>query len=523
MTPTMELTPTQKMLSVANLLPRLNLEVETKWRQALQIFRNDSGQTHGDIFTPTQIQVVDLIAKRRYARTQLMLPTQYGKSYCVADGVLLRASMHIEKWAIVAPTEDKARIIMDYIIDAIFDDPLIADKLEYNGTKETLKKERSKTRITFRGRGEIRVYSGNAANTKATRSALLGFGAPNIILDEAGQISDELYATVKRMVGGSEGTAAGTFLLEIGNPVLRNHFHRTWFGERYYKIYLNDEMALAEGRYTRDYLNEMKEEAGYDWMYACLFPEAYEVLANGYRRLITDNYIDNAYIDAMPALEYKLDGTGERQKNKWGFDVIDDDPQLGVDVSGSGTNETRLVVRMPRHNFSFVARVMKGNISDEDLEEVADACEDVIKELSIGDYRMAYDAGGVGYGLGAIMRRRGYLVKGIQFGETKDAISGKRKIPPTFLNHRAYMYWEARKWLRAEAGKLLRNAGFEELKLIYYRQNSTGKTQIEPKEEMIRRNADEGIKVQSPDTADGLVLTFVDTSAIVEEDDIYVD
>jgi hypothetical protein len=88
------------------------------------------------------------------------------------------------------------------------------------------------------------------------KSALLGFGAPNIILDEAGQISDELYSTVKRMVGGSEGTKAGTFLLEIGNPVYRNHFHRTWFGERYVKIYLNDEMALAEGRYTVDFLTK---------------------------------------------------------------------------------------------------------------------------------------------------------------------------------------------------------------------------------------------------------------------------
>jgi hypothetical protein len=37
----------------------------------------------------------------------------------------------------------------------------------------------------------------------------MGFGAPNIILDEAGQISDELYATVKRMVGGAEGTPDG--------------------------------------------------------------------------------------------------------------------------------------------------------------------------------------------------------------------------------------------------------------------------------------------------------------------------
>jgi hypothetical protein len=496
--------------------------VEQKWRQALQIFHNDYGQTHGDIFTPTQIQVVDLIAKRRFPRNQLILPTQYGKSYAVADGVLLRASTHKEKWAIVSTTEDKARIIMDYIIDAIFSDRLFSDKLEYNGTKEALKKERSKTRITFRGFGEIRVYSGNAGNTRATKSALMGFGAPNIILDEAGQIGDELYSTVKRMVGGSEGTAEGTFLLEIGNPVYRNHFHRTWFGERYKKIYLNDEMALAEGRYTREFLDEMKEEAGYDWMYRCIFPEANEILPSGYRRLIPDHYVDAAYVESMPSLKYKQDDNGNDLVNQWGHKVVDDDPRLGVDVSGSGGNETRLIVRLPLHGVSFVARVLKGNISDEDLEEVADACEDVIKEWNIEDYRTSIDAGGVGYGLPAILRRRGYLVRAVQFGSTKDE-RGERKIPATFANMRAYMAWELRKWLRSGEGKLVRNAGFEEIKLIYWKPNNTGKTQIEPKPDMIKRNAQEGKKVESPDTFDGLMLTFTDTSGIVEEDDIYVD
>jgi hypothetical protein len=85
------------------------------------------------------------------------------------------------------------------------------------------------------------------------------------------------------------------------------------------------------------------------------------------------------------------------------------------------------------------------------------------------------------------------------------------------------MAWEARKWLRADGGRLVRNAGFEEVKLIYYRTNNTGKTQIEPKADMIKRNAADGKKVESPDTFDAFILTFVDTSAIVDEDDIYVD
>lgn len=498
------------------------LPLETKWRKLLQIFRNEYNQGHGDILTTTQVQIIRIIATRQYPRVQLILPTQYGKSLCVADGVLLRASTKKEKWAIVAPTEEKARIIMDYIIDRIFDDVVFFGQLEYKASREKLKQERSKTHITFREGGEVRVYSGNAANTRQTKNALMGFGAPNIILDESGQINDELYATVKRMVGGAEGTKEGSFLLEIGNPVYRNHFHRTWFGDRYKKIYVNDEMALNEGRYTTEFLEEMQEEAGYDWMYRCLFPDAEDILPNGYRRLISDSYVDNAYLEAMPELTYKLADDGSPVLNKWGFKIIDDEPRLGVDVSGSGSNETRLIVRLPKHSIAFVARVLKGNISDEDLEEVADEVEDVIKEWSIGDYRTAIDAGGVGYGLPAIMRRRGYLVKAVQFGETKDE-QGRHKIPSTFLNQRAFMAWEARKWLRADGGKLLRDPGFEECKLIYYKTSNTGKTQMEPKLDMIKRNSAEGKKVESPDTFDGFILTFVNTSSIIEEDDIYVD
>lgn len=484
--------------------------MEAKWRKLLQIFHNEAGDTHGDIFTPTQIQIVDIIAKRRYPRTQLILPTQYGKSMSVADGILLRIATHKEKWAIVAPSEDKARIIMDYIIDRIFDDPLFSEQLEYHATKEKLKQERSKTRITFRDGGEVRVYSGNASNTRQVKNALMGFGAANVVLDEAGQLNDELYSTVKRMVGGSKDN----FILEIGNPVYRNHFHRTWFGERYKKIYVNVYMALAEGRYSQDFVEEMRDEAGFEWMYECLFPDASEVLPNGYRRLVSDQVIDDALTDDLPAWRYKKELNGDVAKNKWGFDIIDDKTMLGIDVAGTGINKTKFILRFPKHKFAMVI----GTSDSDDLDHIADLAEGYIRQWSIGDYRTVIDAGGVGHGLPAILHSRGYLVKPVLFGEKE---SGSFKIPKSFVNIRAYMYWEARNWLRKGEGKLYRDNGFLELKLINYRQNSSLRTQIEPKEDMIKRAAQEGVKLESPDTADAFVLTFVDTSSIVDDDDIY--
>lgn len=426
--------------------------------------------------------------------------------------MLLRVISHPEKWAIVAPSEEKARIIMDYIIDRIFDDPLFSEQLEYHSTKEKLKQERSKTRITFRDGGEVRVYSGNASNTRQVKSALLGFGAANVILDEAGQISDELYSTVKRMLGGSKDN----FLLEIGNPVYRNHFHRTWFGGRYVKIFRDVYMALAEGRYTQDFIAEMQEEAGFEWMYECKFPDASEVLANGYRRLISDLVVDDAMLDQLPEWKYKTDETGQILENKRGFKIIDDEMMLGIDVAGTGKNKCKFVIRAPKHNVAWVAATS----DSDDLDEVANIAETLIREWSVQDYRTVIDAGGVGHGLAPILKSRGYLVKPVLFGEKE---LGNFKVPKSFVNLRAWMYWEARTWLRKEGGRLLRDNGFLELKLLNYRQNSSLRTQIEPKEEMIKRSAQEGTKVESPDTADAFVLTFVDVSGIVDIDDIYVD
>jgi hypothetical protein len=253
----------------------------------------------------------------------------------------------------------------------------------------------------------------------------------------------------------------------------------------------------------------------------CLFPDAEELLPNGYRRLVSDLVIDDAFRDNLPHWEYKLNEDRSVVHNKWGHAVIDDTPMLGIDVAGGGANKTKLVIRMPKHNIAWVARTL----DTDDLDVIADEAEKLCREWTITDWRVVVDAGGLGHGLPTILRKRGILAKAVHFGEKDTKHNGVTifKVPQGFLNIRAWMYWECRKWLIKEQGTLLRDDGFLEMKLINYKQNSTLNTQIEPKAEMIKRMAADGQKVESPDTADALVLTFVDTSSIVEEDDIYVD
>jgi len=403
---------------------------------------------------------------------------------------LLRAATHDEKWAIVAPTEDKARIIMDYIIDHVFDHSWLIKKLDYNGTKEKLMQERSKTRITFRGAGEIRVYSANAGNTQQVKKALMGFGSPNVVLDESPQISDELYATVKRMLGGTKDN----FLLEIGNPFNRKHFFRMWLNKRYVRVFVDVYQALKEGRYTEDYVDEMKDEAFFDVLYECHFPED-EAAPDGYRRLISDTFIQNAIIPRDLPLGHKENGK------------LYDKPILGIDPNHGGSNFTVMVLRFPFSGFAKV--VLKKQYAEDKMDITGDIIADaekIIEEWDIEDWRIVVDAGGVGAGVADGLARKGYGVEKVLFGQ-------KPKKTIMYANAKAELFWRLRTWIRAENGKLVEDAGFLELKEINYKENTVSKVQMESKQELTKRG------VASPDTPDALALTFIDTRSDNDEDE----
>lgn len=464
----------------------LNPQQVRKLKQLLNLFRDPLDRGYGDLFTENQLLIVALIAGRVYPRTQLILPTQYGKSMAVALGLIIRVTSYKEKWAILAPSEDKARIIMDYFIEHVFDSIAFSERLEYYDTKEKLKQERSKQRLTFRGAGELRIFTANANNKQQVKKALMGFGSPNLICDESSLLDDDLYATAKRMVGGT----IDNFMLEIGNPFFRNHFWRTWNGDRYKKVFVDYNIALAEGRYSQDYIDEMRDEAFFDVLYECKFPNADDLLPGGYRRLASDENIDGAWVDCdQPIIE-------------------GDKPVLGIDVARGGKNKTIFTIRYIQSNWGKKVK----EIDADDLEYQADVAEDLIKQYNVPDYHTTIDDTGVGGGLTDILKHRGHLVQPIVLGSTSVS---ERPISGRYLNVRAQMHWEFRKWLRA-GGKIVRDPGFEEFRHLNYRETSLSKIQIEPKEELRKRN------IPSPDNSDAFILTFIDTAAIIDSDDIEI-
>jgi len=491
------------------------------------MFKKDNGEPFD--YTRTQLLIAGIIIGRVARRVQLILPTQYGKSEIVAQAVLERVATKPEKWLLVAPEQKKAEIIMGYIIKHIFDDSYFQRQLIFDETMEKLKQHKSKTHLTFRRGGEIMVLSADARNRQRTKDALMGFGAPNVILDESALIPDDLYATIKRMVGGHEQSEEGTFLLEIGNPFTRGHFLRTWRSELYEKIWVDYHQALSEGRYSQRFIDEMREEAFFDILYECLFPEQGEVRSDGYRRLVVDATLEGAYLEAQPEMQYRKREDGTIIMAKWDeegheheYQVVDDDPVLGVDVAAGGDNETVFTLRFPKHNFSMVLERNR----DDDLDNQADRVMDYRRKFHIGDYRIIIDDGGVGHGLGDILKNKhDILFKRMLAGESphkevtergQELSQEQKSDRRRFANNRAMVNWKARKALKS-AHKLVKDSGFDEGKEIYYKQTPTGKLQMEPKDKMKERG------VESPDTWDSFCLTFTPTNDVIDEDDIYVD
>lgn len=422
--------------------------------------------------TDGQADIFNTIFARTHNRVNIIASTQYGKSDTISMAVLLRTRVFNESFAIVAGSKDKAQIIMSRVLQHAFDHPFFFKELELDANMplDRLRRERSRDNITFMSGGSIKTFSADTKNPKALDSALTGFGSPNIIEDEASIINDPAQAMIMRMLGGHRDN----FLVKIGNPFRRNHFYRSSINSKYHQIKIDYHQALAEGRYSQSFIDEMRGEPFFNVLYECKFPDETEVLEGGYRRLLISEYIENAFIDYEPSIE------------------SDDVPILGVDVARGGRNLSVFVLRYPKSKFAMILE--KNN--DADLMNQVQRIIKYMDKYNIPPYRVCVDDVGVGAGVSDALRERGHNVTMVREG---GSANDKR-----YANKRAELYWQSGQWIR-DGGRLLRDESFLELREIRFRENSQSKLQIESKADMLKRG------VQSPDTADAYSLTFENT------------
>ena len=418
-------------------------------------------------WTSGQLEIIDTILFRSSQdgkkRIQIIAPTQWGKSIAVAAGIVIRASTFPEKWGIVAGTTEKARIIMEHVVMLALNTITIRQELDPETPMERLRMRRSADRLVFRRKGEIRVYSAEAKQVMETSKALMGFGAQNIVQDEAALIGDVLQATIMRMLGGYKDN----FLIKIGNPFNRGHFYRTWVNGLYHRIFIDYHRALYEGRYTKEFINEMSQEALFDILYECKFPAEGSIDLKGWMPLLTSTELERSLIE---------------QNDMFG------DKRLGVDVAGGGRNFSAMVIR--GYNLAKIA--YKQNQPDTMVftgEILVKAKDEKIKDRDI-----FIDLVGIGRGAHDRLKEQKGEIVGVGGAETSSENT-------RFANLRAEMYWRAREWV-LNGGKLLKDPDWNQLLNIKYKVDSSGRLKIMSKEEMLREGID------SPDIADAFVMTF---------------
>lgn len=406
--------------------------------------------------------------------------TQYGKSDTVSMAVLTRSATFPEKWAIVAPSQPKAKIIMGYVIKHLFENEYTLNrfKLREGESMDMVRRERSKNRLTFdignNQIGEIFILSAESRlkQSEDVGNSLMGFGAPNLVEDEAALISDESDAKAMRMVGGF--TSRGTdFVVKIGNPFQRNHFLQAEQDPSYYKIDVNYHRGVKEGRLTQKFIEEMRKKPYFRVLYENKFPESDDIDSKGWTQLIMEDEVEMCI-----AVDPEIKHVGERR--------------IGNDVARGGLNFTVWNLRSMNY-MEVLAKSRQDN-----LTEISGQTLFFMKDKLVTPENVFIDDVGVGGGAVDPLHYQQKNVRGVNVGMT--ALEAAR-----FVNIRAEAYWRFRDWLK-RGGKLCachREEWVSQLSKIKYKPDSKGRLRIQSKDEM------RAMGIDSPDVADAGMLTFV--------------
>lgn len=459
----------------------------------LHLFKIE-GRPADEVATEGQIQIFAAIVFQLATRQHIMVSTQYGKSLFVALACIVLSCLEAELCTILAPTDDKAGIIMRYYIQHLGDNVLFYEQLDKADKIDRLQMETTKERIVLRNKGGIFVISAQGGNSKKGVEAAMGEGSKTVILDEACLLPDEQEATVFRMIAGK---GAEAMYVKIGNPFYKDppnsHFFKSYRDPRYLKIDIGYEQALSEGRYTAEFIAEARTKPLFSILYENKFPGTKVMDGDGYLQLLTEATLDNAYVPA--GIEFPLIG----------------EKKLGIDVAYGGANLSSICVRGEN-----AAKIAWSGSTTDPMILITKAAEVAKTEGIPMDDRFVFPDKTGAVALCARMNelypagRDGHnnsfgVVVGGKPEEDDDAseyvLKKNGEKESIYLNIRAQITMRAQKWIH-QGNKLVGKPDFDEALVIRYKVQSDKKIKIKSKKEML----DDGI--ESPDKWDSFALTF---------------
>lgn len=228
--------------------------------------------------TDGQCDIMAGILKKSIKYLWISAPTRYGKSEIIAITLIILAVFYKLKVPIIAGSEDKARKIMDYILEHLADHPeLYQGLINLKGIRdiEKLKVHAAKDVLRWATGGWIFITSVDARTISKEGEGAVGEGGDVVILEEAGLIKKkEQFSKIVRMTEGQWGK-----LVMAGNCYEGSIFETAFKNPIYHKIRITLGQSMREGRVTvKELMGKKPQTTSKDWkrFYLVEFPKAGE-------------------------------------------------------------------------------------------------------------------------------------------------------------------------------------------------------------------------------------------------------
>lgn len=305
--------------------------------------------------------------------------------------------------------------------------------------------------------------------------AMAGVHADHVLLigDEASGIPEQVYEAAS---GSMSGYSAVTVL--AGNPVRSvGYFYECFHKNRgyWYRIHIS---CLNHPRVSPDFIAQIRNTYGER-------SNAFRVRVLGEFPLAdSDTVIPAEWADS--AVHRVVARSTE--KEIWGIDPA----RFGTDATAWARRRGKALVRPTETKYGYDTMNVVGWIKSEwDSLKEADRPSEIMVDVI-----------GIGSGVVDRLRELGLPVRGINVGESPMIFNER------YMNLRAELWFTGRAWLEAKDCSL---GGDEELatelKGPKYKFTSSGKIQIESKEDMKKRG------IESPNRADAFLLTLAGEAA----------
>lgn len=313
------------------------------------------------------------------------------------------------------------------------------------------------------------------ANDENNMEAFQGWHAKKILMifDEASGISPKIYEAASGAMAGGELVR---FLL-LGNPTQNSGpFYDSFTDPSFNKIHISAfdtpnvqaKSQVVPGLVTWDWVEEMRRKYGET-------SQVYRVRVLGhFPNHATDTVISIDLIEFAFGADREL--------------IEQDDERIGLDVARFGDDDSAFVKR--KGNTAKVLEVVNGNST----MELAGKSARYLREYPKATIWI--DVIGVGAGVFDRLREQPDIADRV-YGVNS---AGKPSDDAEYINIRMESWANVRDWLRDAV--LEKHEGFYELAKPKYKITSTGKLQLESKEDMKKRG------VPSPNVGDALALTL---------------